>query len=417
MELKRDIGAIGVWFIALNGMVGAGIFAMPQTLAAGAGAASPYLILGIGAAMIPVALVFGALAGRFDSAGGPVVYVEAAFGRFAAFQAGWLYYLARLAAVAANTNALLTYLAVFAPGADQGALRVLGILTLLGALTAMNIAGVKGAVRTLNLVTVLKLAPLLALVGWGLVAFAGHVPAPAAPSAASATSLGLLVLYAFVGFESVTLMAGETRHAKQKLPRALVGIIVAMTALYFVVQLAYVAIMQGRTPEIAPLAAAAQVLAGPWGAAAISVAAILSIGGNLFSNVITTPRVTFAMAQEHSLPGWFGAVHPRFATPANSILFLGLLGGALAVSGAFVWLAIMSALARMLVYLGCAGALVKLPGTALARFAIPAAAGALCVWAAAQAKPDAWAFLAGFAALGATLYVVSHWRRAASRPI
>lgn len=423
MELKRDIGALGVVFIALNGMVGAGIFALPQALAAGAGATSPYLILAFGAAMIPVALVFGALAGRFDNAGGMVVYVEAAFGRFASFQAGWLYYLARLAAVAANTNVLLTYLAVFTPGIDQGVWRVIGIITLLAALTTINIRGVKGAVRALNLVTLLKLAPLIVLVGWGLAAFSGHVPAPAMPTQTSTSALGLLVLYAFVGFESATLMAGETRDAKKTLPRALVAVIATMTVLYFLVQLAYVAIMQGRTPEIAPLAAAAQVLAGPWGAGFITVAAIFSIGGNLFSAVITTPRVTFAMAREHALPSWFGAVHAHFATPANSILFLGVLGGALAVSGAFAWLAAMSALARMLVYLGCAGALAKLPApapglSALAtRFVAPLAAGGLCIWAAAQAKPDAWAFLAGFALLGAALYVLSHWLKGARQPI
>jgi APA family basic amino acid/polyamine antiporter len=120
-------------------------------------------------------------------------------------------------------------------------------------------------------------------------------------------------------------------------------------------------------------------------------------------------------------------VHPRWATPANSILALGVLGGALAVSGAFVQLAVMSALARMLIYFACTGALVKLrreapqPARGLAQRALrilaPVLAAALCIWAAVQAKPEAWAFLAVFAAVGTGLYALSRWRARAVRPI
>jgi len=423
--LRRDIGLIGAAFIALNGTVGAGIFAMPQTLVDGAGEASPYLILIFGVAMTFVALTFGELASRFETTGGPVVYTEAAFGRLVSFQAGWLYYLARIAATAANTNALLTYLAVFAPGADQGAAKLALIAVVLAILVAVNIAGVKGAVRVLNLVTLVKLTPLLLLAGWGLVAFGAAAPGPVTPSLNAAEEVGLLLLYAFIGFEMATLTAGETREAKRNMPRALVGIIVGMTLIYFLVQLAYVATMQGRTPEIAPLAAMAEILFGPWGAGAIAIAAMISIAGNVFASSIVTPRLTFAMAEAESLPKWFLAVHQRFATPANSILFFGVIGGALAMSGAFVWLAIMSALARLLVYLACALAALKLrrdaPGPkpvwgVVGRIA-PVAAVALCVWAIAQAEPRAWIFVAGFLAVGLALYALARWRRGAASPI
>lgn len=420
--LKRDISGIGAAFIALNGIVGAGIFAMPQALAEGAGAASPYLILIFGAAMVFVALVFGELAGRFDGAGGPVLYADAAFGRFVGFQTGWLFFLARAAAIGANVNALLTYLAVFAPGVDQGLLRLVVITLLLGGLAAINVAGVKGAVRTLSAVTVLKLAPLVVLVVWGLSAFSAHIPAPATPTLGAAESVGLLLLYAFVGFEIATVTAGETQDARKRLPRALVGTIIAMTALYFLVQLAYLSIMQGRAPDGAALSAAAQILAGPWAAAAMTLAAIVSIGGNVFAAMITTPRVTFAMAEERALPRWFGAVNARFATPVNSILFFGVVVGALAMTGAFVWLAVMSALARLMIYLICTGALVKLrradaAPTALWGWLVALVAAGLCVWAMAQASAEAWLFLIGFALAGAGLYALARWRARKGSPI
>jgi basic amino acid/polyamine antiporter, APA family len=425
--LKRDIGGLGAAFIALNGVVGAGIFAMPQALAEGAGVASAYLILIFGAAMVFVALVFGELASRFDGAGGPVLYADAAFGRFAGFQMGWLFFLARAVAIGANTNALLTYLAVFAPGADQGVARFCVIGVLLLALTAINIAGVKGAVRMLNVVTALKLAPLIGLVVWGLWAFSSAVPAPVAPTIGAAESVGLLLLYAFVGFEIATVTAGETQNAKKRVPAALVGTIIAMTLLYFLVQLSYLAIMQGRTPDGAALSAAAEILAGPTGAALITLAAIVSIGGNLFAAMITTPRVTYALAEDNSLPRWFGALQPRFATPANSIVFFGVVVGALAMSGAFVWLAVMSALARMVIYLVCTGALIKLrrdapapaPGLAAraGRVITPLLAALLCVWAMAQASVEAWVFLAGFTLAGSALYALARWRAAQGSPI
>jgi amino acid transporter len=422
--LKRDVGLMGAVFVALNGIVGAGIFALPQELAAGTGPASPYVVLALGALVLFVAIVFAELAAQFDRPGGMVVYANAAFGNFAGFQAGLLYYIARIAAMGANTNVLLTYAATFAPGVDHGAPRLGVIAALWFFFTAINVFGVKGAVRTLNVVTIAKLAPLAALVTWGLVAFAGTIPAPQAPSDRGAIGgIALLTLYAFLGFEQTTTLAGEMRDAKKTLPRVLVGAVAATTVFYFLIQLAYVAIVQGRVPDGAPLAAAAQMLAGQGGAAAIAGIAIVSIAGNMFSASIVVPRVTLAMAEEKSLPAWFAAVHPRFATPVNSILSFGILVAALAISGAFVWLAIISSLARIIVYVICVAALLKVRRDApaqpralaqtLVRWFAPALAAAFCLWAIAQAKPDAWLFLAVFTAAGGALYALTRRRRAA----
>ena len=177
-KLKRDIGPLGAAFIALNGVVGAGIFGMPGALVEGAGSFSPYLVIIFGILVISIAAVLGELAGYFDKAGGMVVYADAAFGPFVGFQVGWLYYLARVSAFAANTNVVLTYLIVFAPGLDQGVARYVFIAALVLALLVINIAGVKQAVSTLNVLTVLKLTPLIVLTGWGLVEFSGSIPPP-----------------------------------------------------------------------------------------------------------------------------------------------------------------------------------------------------------------------------------------------
>ena len=89
-----------------------------------------------------------------------------------------------------------------------------------------------------------------------------------------------------------------------------------------------------------------------------------SLAGSLHGIMTSTPRVTYAMAERGDLPAWFARVHPRFETPANSILFFAVLAAALAISGSFVWLAVISTLARMIVYAVTIAALPRAPGQA-----------------------------------------------------
>src|SRR5205085_1269809 len=131
-------------------------------------------------------------------------------------------------------------------------------------------------------------------------------------------------------------------------------------------------------------------LIGPVGATILSVTALISVAGNLGAGMIATPRVTYAMAMQMRLPGWFGRISPRFATPANSILFMALATIALAVTGSFVFLAIVSTLARLFAYAASIAALPKTKGGIL-NWTLAAGGLAVCAWAAAQSKLDSWA--------------------------
>jgi amino acid transporter len=114
------------------------------------------------------------------------------------------------------------------------------------------------------------------------------------------------------------------------------------------------------------------------------------------------------------LPAWFARVQPRFETPANSILFFAVFAGTLAVSGSFVWLAVVSTLARMFVYAVTIAALPRAPQrprvTAL-HWVLGAIGILVCGWAAAQADARAWATLGALAAVGVALYLVATRRR------
>ena len=408
--LRRDIGFFGSAFLSFNGVVGAGIFALPEKLYVQFGAFSPFLFPLFGLLVLLIAIPFSRMAALHPVSGGPVVYA-AAFGRTAAFQAGWIYYVARASALAANATVLVTYLGRWWPGLAGTAPRAAIILSVCGLLTFVNIVGVKRAVRFLDALTLLKAAPLILVAVLGLVMAGGAVEPPGPlPPLTQLEAAALLILYAFVGFENSVVPAGETADAKRTIPRALIATIVATACLYFLVQLSYVAVMEPGQGGDAPMIAFGAALMGPAGAVLLTAAAIFSLLGNISGGMTGSTRTTYAMGRDGLLPGWFGRVSERYATPANSILFMGGLIALLALSGSFVWLAVMSTLARMIVYSISIAALPKASrGEALRplMWLTVAAALAICAWAAFQSDIRAWLTLLCLAGAGVALFIMA----------
>jgi basic amino acid/polyamine antiporter, APA family len=403
--LRRDIGFFGSAFLSFNGVVGGGIFALPATLYTRFGAFSPLLFPLFGLLVLVIALPFARVAARHPLSGGPVVYA-AAFGPAAAFQAGWIYYVARVTALAANATLLVTYLAGWWPVLGAPLPRAAVIFILCGLLTAINVAGVRRAVRVLDALTLLKATPLLLAAVYGLVRAGGIEPPAPIPPVADLGAAALLILFAFVGFENSVVAAGETADPQRTIPRALLATILATAVLYFLVQLAYVAVMAPGASKT-PLIDFGRALLGPAGALLLTATAVFSLLGNISGGMTGTTRATYAMGRDGLLPGWFGRVSERFATPANSIAFMGLLIALLALTGSFVWLAVVSTLARMFVYSISIASLAKGERPSPLLWAGMAAAIAVCAWAAAQSKAGSWWMLLVLAVVGTVLYVVA----------
>ena len=165
--LPRTLGLGALWLLIVNGMIGAGIFGIPAEAARLAGAFSPLLFLLTAVLIAPVMLCFAELASATRESGGPARYVRVAFGPMAGFQTGWALYVARLTALAANFNLLVSALAHFWPGLGEGLPRVLMLAALSALLALLNIVGVRAAVRSIGVLTAGKLFPiaLLALLG------------------------------------------------------------------------------------------------------------------------------------------------------------------------------------------------------------------------------------------------------------
>ena len=419
-KLKRDIGLFAAGLLVLNGVVGAGIFGLPGKLVEAAGVFGPWLIIIFGILIISVVWTFASIASYFNTTGGPVAYANRAFGPLVGFQTGWLLYIGRVTAIAANTNVLIDYALDLAEIIPTETIRGMLLFLIIGALVAINIMGVKKAVGAINVITLVKILPVITLI---ILAVPYLTPEGVLPSNLPTfdewSGLVLVILYAFVGFEGALVTAGETKNPKQNIPRALITGIFVITAIYFLVSITYVNVVTDLGSDT-PLIDMGEVLMGPIGAVIIVIAAIFSILGNATAIVIAAPRMTFAMAEEGSLPKWFGRIHHKYATPANSILFLGVLAFLLAISGTFLYLAAASTLARMIAYIICVISLpairkkadeetlrnaTPLPGG----YVIPVIAVAVCVFAITQADAKNWLYMAGFIALGSVLYFANSY--------
>lgn len=351
--LPRNLTAWGIWLLVINGMIGAGIFGTPGEAARLTGIYSP-LVFGFCAILIlPILLCFAELASYFRGTGGPIRYAGEAYGHFVGFETGWLFYIARLVAFAANSNLLVDSISYFWAPANEGGIRLALLFVILASLTWVNVIGSVQTMRSLAVLTVMKFIPLVALVVFGLVYVTpealpvANTPLPSAGDFGAAT---LLLIYAYVGFESAVVPAGEAKNPARDMPRGLILGLAVVTLLYILIQTVSVAVHPGMADADSPLLAVGGVLMGPAGALLLMGGVVASVGGNMVGSMFSTPRMTYILALDGSLPRWFGFVHPRFQTPSRSVIFYGAAVFLLAAFGSFVWLAAMGVLVRLLMY-------------------------------------------------------------------
>lgn len=408
----RTVGLFGTTLLPLNGMVGAGIFALPAILYAAVGNFAPWMILLGGILFFPLIFVFAALARRFDHSGGPMLYGEAAFGPFVGFQAGWMRYASALAALAANAHVVISYLAALWPVLDGPVARPLAVALFILTFTLINLFGMTKAIGVLGSMTLVKLLPLA---GFIVAAIAMGSPAIgfALPEFTAFETVVLLTFYAFIGFENVSMPAGEMRAPKRDIPIALLSILAFVTLFYMLIIWAYIAIDPAGGGDTMPLAIAAEAITGRAGAIAIVVAAAFSIGANALTGFVALPRMTFGMAEEGMLPPIFMRVSKRFLTPDFSILFLGGVAMLVGLTGSFVFLAVAGTLSRLVTYLICIAALpvihwreAKARGDRAFSLETLMAGLALisCLWVANQADSLAFLTLAAILVAGTLLY-------------
>ena len=378
VSLVRAIGRWSMAALVINSIIGSGIFGLPSDLAKLLGNASPYAVLIAGGAMGVIMACFAEVASRFTQTGGPYLYSRVAFGRLVGIEMGWMLWLVRLTAPAANASLFVIYLREFWPRAMDPFPRLCVLTLLIGILAITNLRGVRAGAEMSNIFTVAKLVPLFLVAIAGAVYVLNHQQM----SNATATSAGahswlkaiLILGFAYGGFEGALTPMSEATNPRRDTTFGLFAALITCTALYTVIQWVVVKVLADPAHSERPLAEVARLAMGNSGAALIAVGALVSIYGYLSANMLAVPRLTFALAEQQDFPAIFAAVHPRFRTPYFSILVFATLVWLFALLGNFTWNVTLSAAARLFCYgAGCAALPVlrrKQPGGA--RFQLPA---------------------------------------------
>jgi amino acid transporter len=403
--------------LVVNGLIGAGIFGLPSGAAALAGEYSVLVYAFCALLILPIILCFAELGSYFRGTGGPIRYGTLAFGPFVGFQGGWLYYLARLISFSANTVLLTDSIAYFIDGAGTGTGRIISLAIICVSLSVINVLGSVESIRSMTLFTVIKFAVLILLPLGGFVILGSEVipsfDSPIPPSA-DLGAAALLLIYAFVGFEGAVVPAGEAKRPERDMPLGLLLGLAVVAVLYMVIQL----VSQAAVPDLAnsktPLLDVSAALFGSTGAILLMVGVAASVLANLISSMFSATRVTYALSLEKSLPRWFGEVHSRYLTPANSVVFFGIAAFLLAAFGSFTVLAAMTVLSRLFLYGMSCAAIPKLrpqfrgEGRFILKggYAIPVLGIAACVWLMLQVSERSIWMTAIFVGVGSILYWV-----------
>jgi APA family basic amino acid/polyamine antiporter len=358
-SLKRELGPWDLTAIGVNQVIGAAVFALPAALAASVGAWSPWMVGAVGVASMLIALSFAEVASRFDGTGGPYLYARAAFGRFAAFEVGWMMWFTRVASWASVINVLVSSLGFYWPTLTAGRPRAILIATIIAILAAINIRGIRQSSLVVNLLTLGKLVPLAVFIAVGIVFVDwARLRPSASPSIGDLSASGLLLIFAFGGYEIVPVPGGEARNPRRDVPFALIMTIAIVTLVMTLAQIVAVGTLPGLAASKTPLADAAALFLGAGGAVMITVGAVFSTSGNNMGQALSGSRNLFALAEQGDLPPFFARVHPSFRTPVNAILVTAGVALVLALSGTFQTMAAASAISRLLVYVAtCASTL------------------------------------------------------------
>jgi basic amino acid/polyamine antiporter, APA family len=346
-RLIRSLGLREGIAIQMGMIIGSGIFLVPATIAGHLVALGPILLVwALGGLLVLFgALTLAELSAVLPETGGPYVYLEHSFGRLWGFLYCWNYFFINTAgSVAALAVAFATYLGFWAPGMAPWLVRLIAVTSIV-IVTVINVRGVRLGGWVMDVFTAAKLLALVALIvaafASGKGSAANLLPVwPQHWNHSLLTGLGLSltsVLWAYDGWTTVTLTAGEMKSPSRNVPLSLVLGTVAVIFLYLAANVAYAYVLPRSAMMASPRVAAdvAGIVFGRSGTALIIIGILCSTFGTMHGCVLGGPRCLYAAATGGAFPRAFGRVSPRFHTPASAIVTLGIWGGLLTLSGTY----------------------------------------------------------------------------------
>ncbi|MEO7652331.1 MAG: amino acid permease [Bryobacteraceae bacterium] len=365
VELRRGLGMWGAVAIVIGTVIGSGIFIVPNVMMRRVGSPEMVFVVWIvgGLMSLSGALTYAELSAAMPGAGGEYVYLRAAYGPLWSFFYGWTQmWVAKSGSIATLATAFFLYFSNFHPelkqvmgtipvplGPDGGPLPVsygqILAMVLIMLLAGLNYFGVRVGGEVQIVVTICKVALIFGVIAVGL--FSGHgnaanltsaLPAGVATGGIAAFFAALVgSLWAYDGWNNVSMVASEIENPQRNLPRALIWGTASVMAIYMLANLAYFYVLPASEVAASDLVAAEMMrkIAGQPGASAVAIAAMISIFAALNGSILTGSRVPYAMARDGCFFPSMAKVHPTFQTPAVSILALSAWSAVLVLSGRY----------------------------------------------------------------------------------
>lgn len=365
--MKRSLGFWRCWALVVGSMIGNGIFLLPAILAPyGSLSLLGWVFAGLGTILL--ASVMGAVAKRIPKLGGPYAYTKESLhhlGDLPCFIVAWGYWMSYWLTTTAAAIAFVGYLGFFLPSivADPiwGAIVAIVLIWLF---TAINISGVSNAGMIQLITTLLKLLPLFVIASAGLIiGDISDIPArnpDQQPMLAMISTLVLITMWAYVGFENASIAADDIIEPKKTIPKALIIGTITATLVYIIATFGVMALIpvDELAKSTSPFADAALVIFGPVGAGIVALGAIISIIGAMNGNILATGQLTRAIAQDKFLPAKLAELGEK-NTPKMGLIVAGILSTLLVVMNfhkgliaAYTIVILMSTLMVFLAYTG-----------------------------------------------------------------
>jgi APA family basic amino acid/polyamine antiporter len=360
VELKRDLGAWSAMSIVVGTVIGSGIFLVPRAMILRVGTPSMVFFIWIFGGLLSLAgaLSYAELAAAIPEAGGEYAYLREAYGPLWGFLYSWTQmWVAKSGSIATLATGFFYYLTTFFPSLDRviysiplpigphgGPLEIrsgqLFAMALILALAWLNYYGVKLGGNVQVAVTITKVALIAFVIFAGLVFGTAHVPETqtAAPLTIAGFFAALVAaLWAYDGWNNVSMVSSEVRDPQRNLPLALIGGTCAVIVIYLLTNAAYFHVLSATEVGSSTRVAAEMMrrVMGSPGAAAVSIAAMISIFAALNGSILTGARVPYAAARQGYFFTPIARVHPKYRTPGVSIWALSIWAALLVLSGRF----------------------------------------------------------------------------------
>ncbi len=359
-HLLRVLGIWSAASIVVGTVIGSGVFLVPSNMIAKVGSVKMLFVVWVVAGVLSLfgALTYAELSAAMPEAGGEYVYLNAAYGPFWGYLYGWTQFsVAKSGSIATLAAGFYTYLTVFLPVLAQpalvtpfmigpnhsrfeihyGQLVAIGVILILA---GVNYVGVRVGGNLQILVTLVKVLLICGIIAVGLFSgkgdfshFSQHIPSVGGVAGFFAAMVS--ALWAYDGWNNVSMVSSEIKEPGRNLPRALILGTLAVIGIYLLINVAYFYVLTpGEVAGSERLAANMMShLYGSTAAAAVSVAVMISIFAALNGSILTGSRVPYAMARDGLFFKTAAKVHPKFLTPGNSVIMLCLWSSVVVLSG------------------------------------------------------------------------------------